>query len=118
MQSQSLSGKTTLKDGLMYMNPYTEILKELQQIEQHSIPDLQDCVRSHVSSLIKDQVDWFEEYDPDPEDEEIAEAEHGKREAELLILQITEKVLGEEHKQVIKDISQRTLKEPREREEL
>ncbi len=92
----------------MYMNPYAGILKEMRQIEQHSIPDLQNCVRSHVSSLIKDQVDWFEEYDPDPEYEEIAKAEHGKREAELLILQITEKVLGGEHKRVVKDISQFT----------
>lgn len=95
----------------MYMNPYTGILKEIRQIEQHSIPDLQNCVRSHVSSLIKDQVAWFEEYDPDPEDEEIAKAEHGKQEAELLILQITEKVLGGEHEQVVKDI-QCTLEEP------
>ncbi len=100
------------------MNPYTGILKGIEHIEQHSIPDLQNCVRSHVSSLIKDQVDWFEEYDPDPEDEEMAKAEYTKQEAELLILQITEKVLGEEHKQVIKDISQHTLEEPREREEL
>ncbi len=102
----------------MYMNPYAGILEEIRQIEQHSIPDLQNCVRSHVSSLIKHQVDWLEQYDLDPEDEEIAKVEHGKREAELLILQITEKVLGEEHKQVIMDISQHTLEEPREREEL
>ncbi len=100
------------------MNPYIYVLKEIKDIEQHSIPDLQYCVRSHVSSLIKDQVDWFEQYDLDPEDEEIAKVEQGKREAELLILQITEKVLGEEHKQVIKDISQHTPENPREREEL
>ncbi len=93
------------------MNHYNDILSEIQHIEQHSIPDLQNCVRSHVSSLIKDQVDWFEQYDPDPEDEEIARAEHGKQEAELLILQITEKVLGAEHEQVVKDI-QFTLEEP------
>ncbi len=90
------------------MNHYNDILKEIQHIEQHYIPDLQNCVRSHVSSLIKDQVDWFEEYDPDPEDEETAKAEYTKQEAELLILKITEKVLYEEHKQVIKDISQFT----------
>ncbi len=66
-----------------------------------------------VSSLIKDQVDWFEEYDPDPEDEETAKAEYTKQEAELLILKITEKVLYEEYKQVIKDISQFTPEEPR-----
>jgi hypothetical protein len=35
-----------------------------------------------------------------------------------LILQITEKVLSEEHKQVIMDISEHILEEPREREEL
>ncbi len=93
------------------MNHYNDILSEIQHIEQHSILDLQNCVRSHVSSLIKDQVDWFEEYDPDPEDEEIAEAEYTKQEAELLILQITEKVLGGEHEQVVKDI-QFTLEEP------
>ncbi len=75
---KSLSGKTTPKDGLVYMNHYNDILKEIQHIEQHSIHDLQHCVRSHVSSLIKDQVDWFEEYDPDPEDEEMAKAEYTK----------------------------------------
>ncbi len=90
------------------MNHYNHILDEIQHIEQHSIPNLQHCVRSHVSSLIKDQVDWFDEYDPDPEDEETAKAEYTKREAELLILKITEKVLYEEYKQVIKDISQLT----------
>ncbi len=93
------------------MNHYNDVLSEIQHIEQHSIPDPQNCVRSHVSSLIKDQVNWFEEYDPDPQDEEIAKAEHGKQEAELLILQITEKVLGGEHEQVVKDI-QSTLEEP------
>ncbi len=92
------------------MNHYNDILKEIQHIEQHSIHDLQNCVRSHVSSLIKDQVDWFEEYDPDPEDEEMAKAEYTKQEAELLILKITARVLYEEYKQVIKDISQFALK--------
>jgi hypothetical protein len=43
--------------------------------------------------------------------------QYTKREAELLILQITEKVLGKEHEQVVKDISRLTLEEPREREE-